>query len=148
MRIKFTINVRKYFLTVTIIFLQINIYSQESKYNFPDYPVKNNITNLDTSTINYLSKIKLMSGDSPLQYVKYEPNFAAYFEIIEWSCGTACRQAVIIDYRNGKILDSIDYCYDLEYRINSLLIIADNNDDEICSVKYYKIENGKILELN
>ncbi len=110
---------KKYYLLVLfLITFYSSCFSQTKSLSHNDFPVKDFIVFLDSSTINKLSKIELMNGDSPLDYVKYVPNYSTFYEIVEWSCGSPCKQVVIIDLRNGKVIGSLNYCYNLDFNLS------------------------------
>lgn len=128
------------------------LFCQDNIPEFKDYIVKelkkNKSVELLPSTIKVLKKIKLGNGDTALDYVKEEVNYAGHYEIVEWNCGAPCLQAIVIDYETGKIIGNISACYELEYQLESSLIKADDvEDDTLCSVKYLTIKNNKIIQL-
>lgn len=38
-------------------------------------------------------------------YAKGKANFAGYYQVMTWGCGSSCQEGVMIDTRNGKIYD-------------------------------------------
>ena len=135
-----------------IIFSIVNsafIFSQTKGISHNNYPVKDFIVRFDKETVFELSSIRMLNGDSPIDYVKYEPNYATFFEIVEWSCGSPCKQSVIIDLRNGKIIGSINFCYGLNYNLSSTLIIVDDvEENSLCKKSYYNLINGVLKQIN
>ena len=56
--------------------------------------------------------------------VRRGPNFAGYLRVVEWSCGTSCQRWMLVNTRNGRIHDSPEPAFSLEYQLNSLLIVV------------------------
>jgi hypothetical protein len=52
------------------------------------------------------------------------PNFAGHLRVVEWSCGTSCRRWMVVNSRNGRIHDSPEPAFSLEYQLNSLLLVV------------------------
>ena len=123
--------------------------SQTKVISHNSYPVKDFIVHLDKETVVKLSSIRMLNGDSPIDYVKYEPNYATFFEIVEWSCGSPCKESVVIDLRNGKIIGSINFCYGLNYNLSSTLIAVDDLDENsLCKRAYYNLIDDVLKQIN
>jgi hypothetical protein len=56
--------------------------------------------------------------------VRRGPNFAGYLRVVEWSCGPSCRRWMVVNTRNGRIHDSPEPAFSLEYRLNSRLLVV------------------------
>jgi len=56
--------------------------------------------------------------------VRRGPNFAGYLRVVEWSCGTSCQRWMVVNTRSGRIHDSPEPAFSLEYRLNSLLLVV------------------------
>jgi hypothetical protein len=56
--------------------------------------------------------------------VRRGPNFAGYLRVVEWSCGTSCQRWMLVNTRNGRIHDSPEPAFSLEYQLNSLLLVV------------------------
>jgi hypothetical protein len=52
------------------------------------------------------------------------PNFAGYLRVVEWSCGTSCRRWMVVNTRTGRIHDSPEPAFSLEYQLTSLLLVV------------------------
>jgi len=52
------------------------------------------------------------------------PNFAGYLRVVEWSCGTSCQRWMIVNVRNGRIHDSPEPAFSLEYQVDSRLLVV------------------------
>jgi hypothetical protein len=52
------------------------------------------------------------------------PNFAGYLRVVEWSCGTSCQRWMIVNTKNGRIHDSPEPAFSVEYQLNSLLLVV------------------------
>ena len=56
--------------------------------------------------------------------VRRGPNFAGYLRVVEWSCGASCRRWMIVNTKTGRIHDSPEPAFSLEYQLNSLLLLV------------------------
>jgi len=56
--------------------------------------------------------------------VRRGPNFAGYLRVVEWSCGASCRRWMIVNTKTGRIHDSSEPAFSLEYQLNSLLLLV------------------------
>jgi len=56
--------------------------------------------------------------------VRRGPNFAGYLRVVEWSCGTSCRRFMVVNARTGRVHDSPEPAFSLEYQLNSLLLVV------------------------
>jgi len=80
------------------------------------------------------------------------PNFAGYLRIVEWSCGTSCRRWMVVNVKNGRIHDSPEPAFSLEYQLNSLLLVvntvgrftAADPPTGVPIAKYYVWRNGRL----
>jgi hypothetical protein len=52
------------------------------------------------------------------------PNFAGYLRVIEWSCGGRCRRWMMVDTKTGRIHDSPEPAFSLEYQLGSRLLVV------------------------
>lgn len=79
-----------------------------------------------TAPINFAShlgatmfKTKLIEG------IKEAPNFAFYYHLITWGCGTECQQIGIIDARDGKVyFADFASAEGIDFRLDSKLLIV------------------------
>src|SRR5207248_3749638 len=73
------------------------------------------------------------------------PNFAGYLRVVEWSCGISCQRWMVVNTRNGRIHDSPEPAFSLEYQLNSVLLVvntvgrftAADPPDGVPIAKYY-----------
>jgi hypothetical protein len=80
------------------------------------------------------------------------PNFAGYLRVVEWSCGTSCRRWMVVNAKNGRIHDSPEPAFSLEYQLNSLLLVvntvgrftAADPPAGVPIAKYYVWRNGRL----
>ena len=80
------------------------------------------------------------------------PNFAGSLRVVEWSCGTSCRRWMIVNSRTGRIHDSPEPAFSLEYQLNSLLLVvntvgrftAADPPAGVPIAKYYVWRNGRL----
>jgi hypothetical protein len=56
--------------------------------------------------------------------VRRGPNFAGYLRVVEWSCGTSCRSWMIVNTKTGRIHDSPEPAFSLEYQLTSRLLVV------------------------
>lgn len=85
---------------------------------------------------------------------KTGPNFAGHYTVAEWGCGSNCQNHMLIDAKNGKVYglseDAVSEC-GVEYRLNSSLYIADQEDCTKGSVtatlptRYYIWKDSKLI---
>lgn len=52
------------------------------------------------------------------------PNFAGYLRVVEWSCGISCKRWMVVNVRNGRIHDSPEPAFSLEYQVDSRLLVV------------------------
>lgn len=84
--------------------------------------------------------------------VRRGPNFAGYLRVVEWSCGTSCRRWMLVNTRSGRIHDSPEPAFSLEYQLNSLLLVvntvgrftAADPPSGVPIVKYYVWRNDRL----
>jgi hypothetical protein len=84
--------------------------------------------------------------------VRRGPNFAGYLRVVEWSCGTSCQRWMLVNTRNGRIHDSPEPAFSLEYQLNSLLLVvntvgrftAADPPSGVPIVKYYVWRNERL----
>jgi hypothetical protein len=80
------------------------------------------------------------------------PNFAGYLRVVEWSCGASCRRWMIVNSKTGRIHDSPEPAFSLEYQLNSLLLVvntvgrftAADPPAGVPIAKYYVWRNGRL----
>lgn len=56
-------------------------------------------------------------------------DFAGYYSMIVWGCGTPCQKSSIIDWRDGKIYNGPSAATGFDYHINSQLLIINPPGD-------------------
>jgi hypothetical protein len=89
-------------------------------------------------------------------------NFAGFYTIIEWGCGSACQMMAVVNRKNGRILfseipfDTLDGHCGLDYRKDSRMIIINSealSDHEGYKMIYwrtpevYEIANGSFKKI-
>jgi len=80
------------------------------------------------------------------------PNFAGYLRVVEWTCGISCQRWMVVNTRNGRIHDSPEPAFSLEYRLNSVLLVvntvgrftAADPPDGVPIAKYYVWRNDRL----
>jgi hypothetical protein len=127
---------RKFIIILLLFFCYVNTDGQEitevdhykqlmSRFPFKNYQVQNSysgkIAIIDTSKLNLPKDIeqKIL-----YQYIKLKkPNFAGHYIIISWGCGLPCQENLIVDAITGKYFETINSAYNLDFCLNSNLII-------------------------
>lgn len=61
-------------------------------------------------------------------YESESPNFANYYVVASWGCGSSCWDCVLIDARDGKIYDGPEAGVGFDYHVNSRLFITSPPD--------------------
>ncbi len=89
---------------------------------------------------------------------KNGPNFAGFYTLAEWGCGTSCQMHAIIDVRTGKIVAyNIPSAYGTSFRLNSRLLILNPSsalermpDIYLNGIRteYYELKGDKLVSLN
>jgi hypothetical protein len=80
------------------------------------------------------------------------PNFAGYLRVVEWSCGMSCRRWMVVNSKTGRIHDSPEPAFSLEYQLSSLLLVvntvgrftAADPPAGVPIAKYYVWRNGRL----
>ena len=79
------------------------------------------------------------------------PNYAGHLTVVVMGCGSNCEGIEIISARTGKILDGVQSCGGVDYKLNStLLILNPSGHDAVypagCKTEFYKWD-GRRLKL-
>jgi hypothetical protein len=80
------------------------------------------------------------------------PNFAGYLRVVEWSCGPSCQRWMLVNTKNGRIHDSPESAFSLEYQLSSVLLVvntvgrftAADPPDGVPIAKYYVWRNDRL----
>ncbi len=76
--------------------------------------------------------------------IKEGPNFSKHFRVVEWFCGEECQDHLIVDLRDGQIVQfGLPSTYGIDYRKTSNLIVVnppENMPNDIISVGQTKTE--------
>lgn len=133
---------------------------------FEDYPEKTRYTGhpaaprLDSPLAR---KFRTVLRDGAAQ----GPNFAGHFTVVEWGCGSGCRQLAIVDARSGKVIampfttlalpltadsdpDGAREAPPEEYRPDSRLLAlrgCRDEDEARCGTHYFVLEGTALKEL-
>lgn len=59
---------------------------------------------------------------------KGPPTFAGHLRIADWGCGTDCHMYALVDLRTGKVTATLDATWDIQYRVDSRLIVVDGGE--------------------
>jgi hypothetical protein len=57
------------------------------------------------------------------------PDFAGYYTLVSWGCGTACQENALIDARDGKVYFGPVTSLGSRYRLTSRLLVATAPED-------------------
>lgn len=117
-----------------------------SKFEVPLYKGKLASPNFKTDTASWLFRTQIRN-----QCRSKGINFAGHFTIVEWGCGSACKEIAIVDRINGKInysgilTNEDDSFFTLEYKRNSNLVVM--NDWMMKEYKGYLLwsDNWKLI---
>ena len=55
-------------------------------------------------------------------------NFASYYSIVWWGCGSPCQQSAIIDWRDGKVYEGPYASLGYDFRVDSKMVIVNPPD--------------------
>lgn len=125
-------------------------------YRFQDYEVKR--TNfIKAKTLDKISFEKFKNFKTRINYgFKQAPNFANYYIVVSWGCGSSCQSGVIINAESGKIIGLPTSSFGLEYKKDSRLLIVDPFLDEekthgrykeYGAPSYYVLQNNELKRL-
>ena len=73
------------------------------------------------------------------------PDFAGYYTLVSWGCGTACQQNALIDARDGKVYFGPVTSLGSRYQLTSRLLVA-NAPEEIAN--YYLSGGSKTVPVD
>lgn len=86
---------------------------------------------------------------------KAGPNFAGFYTVVTWGCGTQCASGAVIDARTGKVqfLPEPSDTGGIEYRLDSRLLVTNATTSDISPddytppvvEKYFEMKNGKLV---
>jgi hypothetical protein len=94
-------------------------------------------------------------------------NFAGHYTIVEWGCGTFCKQMAIVDRISGQIIysqipfDTVDGHFGTNYKIDSRMLIINTEAltefddyepgyirfDSLRKPAVYEIKNGRLIHI-
>lgn len=105
---------------------------------FADYPVLEIYTG-PPAKVDFSSDPGAKSFRTHLREgIREGANFAGSYTIVSWGCGTSCEMHAILNTKNGKYLHSFNSSGEVDYRVNSRLLILDETE--------YYLWNGKTME--
>jgi hypothetical protein len=91
---------------------------------FEAYPATDALTGAAVWPSVTVGPDSLRSDVALSEAVSRGPNFAAHLAVVEWSCGSPCQQAAVIDLRTGHTAAAITTNLGTQYRLNSRLLVA------------------------
>ena len=113
-------------ILVAALALTCNALAQQ-RPRFEDYPVRGRFTGTP-APVNLRSHSKARLFRTMLrQAAKDGPNFAGYYTIVHWGCGSDCRMIAVVDCRNGRVYFApftVSPGIEQDFRIDSKLFIA------------------------
>lgn len=146
----------KYFITPTVCFLFFASSAISGEYNysykFNNYPVltiyKGKIADIDYSSDPEAKRFRTRLNKG----IKDGPNFAGFYRLIEWGCGTNCSTIVIVNVKNGKISDWNGTCGISTFKLDSRLLVLNPGATEnkelgypaACETELYLLENNQL----
>jgi hypothetical protein len=81
------------------------------------------------------------------------PNFAGYYRLVSWGCGTHCTASLIVDLRSGAVHDGVVAELDLHFQVDSALLIVNARPEKYFEVgevppwagtRYYRWHQGRL----
>ena len=131
--------------------------SQET-YSYPpkfkDYPATGSFSGSPAAP-NFASMPEAREFRTQIaEQSKTGPNFAGYYTMISWGCGTACQSHAIVDAETGKITvfgNELVTTRDMQFRKDSRLLIFDPPQagimDSKVHTRYFVLENGNLRQI-
>jgi hypothetical protein len=109
-------------------------------YVFEEYPA-------ETVSIQKISKVDWASYPEARLFrtrfreaIGQRPDFAGYYKVVTWGCGTMCQTTALIDARDGKVYFApFTSLLGLEHRANSRLLV----ENPPAEVKAYVKDSGE-----
>src|SRR5688572_22160424 len=105
--------------------------AQQSRPRFSDYPVKNSFKGRP-------ARVDLASARGARYYrtrlresAAAGPNFAGYYAVGLWGCGSPCISAGMVDLRTGNVIwppNPEMLVFDISFRLNSRLLIINSRE--------------------
>ncbi len=99
----------------------------QKRPRFEDYPVRRKFHGTPAK-VNLRSRPKARMFRTMLrQGAKDGPNFAGYYTVVSWGCGSDCMQVAVVDCRNGRVHFApftVSPGIRADYRLDSRLLIA------------------------
>ena len=81
---------------------------------------------IDLKIKEKLTSIELTNGLTAFDYFKNKANFDGHYEVVEWGCGAPCTMSSIINLESGEIIESLNSCYGLNFKIDSNVLSYNN----------------------
>ena len=64
------------------------------------------------------------------------PNFAGYFVVASWGCGTGCQDFAVIDLRSGRVtFGPVTCAVGQDFRLNSRLLVVDPPNELLSAIE-------------
>src|ERR1041385_7981990 len=99
----------------------------QKRPRFEAYPVRGKFHGT-TAKVNLRSHPKARMFRTMLRLgAKDGPNFAGYYTVVTWGCGSDCMQVAVVDCRTGRVYFApftVSPGIDADFRIDSRLFIA------------------------
>ncbi len=116
------------------------------------YPAGDNLTGA-AAEVDFTTNLAAKEFSSQItEAVAKGANFAGYYTLASWGCGTNCQSVAIVDDRTGKIIAyglPSSYGYQFSLDSNLLIINSPTNWQDLptlpdLTVAYYELVNGKL----
>jgi hypothetical protein len=136
-------------------FLALNC-SAASAPKFEDYPAIKMLAG-KPAQVDFTSRPEAVRFQTRLiDGAKNGPNFAGEMTVVYWGCGTNCGIANFVSARDGKIFNSIQTCGEVDFRLNSRLLIINPPDEhdqpvpllEGCEPKYFLWQEDGLVPIS
>jgi len=80
---------------------------------------------IDYASNSTAKRFKTVLTDS---YSRSSINFAGYYSLIWWGCGSSCQQTALVDWRDGNVYDGPDASHGFDFMENSRMMIINPPD--------------------
>jgi uncharacterized lipoprotein YmbA len=102
------------------------------------------------STIDFSnSPAQLASSKYLNRQVMAGPNFAGRYHVAYMSCGSQCRDNLVVDLTTGAIIGEFQSCYKPDYHLDSIAIIAElTHPSGECLTQTFHIVDQRLQRAN
>jgi len=100
------------------------------------------------ATIDFTNHPQLFHSTKFLnRQISMGPNFAGHYHIAYMSCGTQCRDNVIVDSISGSIVETFQSCSTPIFSINSVNLNTEiRTPNQLCVQGAFSLSNGELVK--